>query len=228
MEHLSRKVEQRLQWRRDKVREYSIKGLTQRDIASILQVPLTDVNRDLKYMRQQAKKNIQHFVDEYLPAEYENCLDGLNNILMESWNTAASAELQNDIRSKLQALALAKECYTRKLELLSSGTMVQRAVDFINRYRDTVTRPQSDNGKDGFDWLDCDGEWHFNVRAYIENDGEWHQENGDLIWPQPKYESGTLIQPQLKEQQEPSEAQQQSEELEELEELPQEAEESKS
>ena len=46
VEHLSVKVEQRLQWRRDKIRELSIKGYTQREIAEELQVPLTDVNWD--------------------------------------------------------------------------------------------------------------------------------------------------------------------------------------
>ena len=51
MEHLNGKVEQRLQWRRDKVREYTTKGHTQREIAAELQIPLTDVNRDLKYLR---------------------------------------------------------------------------------------------------------------------------------------------------------------------------------
>jgi DNA-directed RNA polymerase specialized sigma24 family protein len=73
-----RQSEQRLQWRRDNFREYSIKGYTQRDIAAELKVPLTDVNRDLKYLRQQAKHNIQHYIDEYLPAEYQYCLDSLN------------------------------------------------------------------------------------------------------------------------------------------------------
>ena len=83
VEHLSVKVEQRLQWRRDKIREYSIKGYTQRDIAAELQVPLTDVNWDLKYLRLKAKQNIQHYIDEYLPAEYQYCLDVLNMIVKE-------------------------------------------------------------------------------------------------------------------------------------------------
>ena len=83
VEHLSVKVEQRLQWRRDKIREYSIKGYTQSDIAAELQVPLTDVNRDLKYLRLKAKQNIQHYIDEYLPAEYQYCLDALNMIVKE-------------------------------------------------------------------------------------------------------------------------------------------------
>ena len=79
-------MEQRLRWRRDKIREYSIKGYTQREIAAELQVSLSDVNRDLKYLRQQAKHNIQHYIDEYLPAEYQCCLDALNMIVREMWS----------------------------------------------------------------------------------------------------------------------------------------------
>jgi hypothetical protein len=33
------------------------------------------------------------------------------------------------------ALALAKDCYQMKLELLSSVTVVERAVNFVNRHR---------------------------------------------------------------------------------------------
>lgn len=32
------------------------------------------------------------------------------------------------------ALALAKDCYQMKLELLSLATVVERVVDFVNRY----------------------------------------------------------------------------------------------
>jgi transposase-like protein len=71
---LSTRVEQKLQWCRDKVKEFSIKGYTQRDIADELKVPLTDVNRDLKYLRQQVKENIGHYIDDYLPTEYPNYL----------------------------------------------------------------------------------------------------------------------------------------------------------
>ena len=34
------------------------------------------------------------------------------------------------------ALSLAKECYQMKLDLLSSATVVQGAVDFVDRNRD--------------------------------------------------------------------------------------------
>jgi hypothetical protein len=78
--------EQSLKWRRDKVRELTIKGYTQREISMELQIALVQVNKNLKYMRQEAKHNIQHYTDEYLPAEYQYCLDALNMIVKEMWN----------------------------------------------------------------------------------------------------------------------------------------------
>ena len=83
MEHLSLDMEQRqnqVQWRRDKVQELCSKGYRQRDISQILQVGLATVNRDISYLRQQAKSNIKRYIDERLPEEYEKCLVGLNAI----------------------------------------------------------------------------------------------------------------------------------------------------
>jgi hypothetical protein len=130
---LSSKNIQRLQWRRDKVREYSIKGYTQRDIAAALQVSLGLIEKDMAFLRLTAKENIQKFIDEYLPAEYENCLDGLSNIMKEAW--AVSTDSKSDKRERLQALSLAKECYAMKLDLLSSATVIDRAVKFVDRHR---------------------------------------------------------------------------------------------
>jgi hypothetical protein len=126
---LSTKVEQRLQWRRDKVRELSVKGHNQRQIASILKIGLASVNEDLQYLRQQAKQNITRYINEYLPGEYANCLDGLNNILTEAWQMSLNGEK----RERMQALSLAKECYAMKLDLLSSATVIDRAVKFVDR-----------------------------------------------------------------------------------------------
>jgi hypothetical protein len=82
---LTGKREQSLQWRRDKVRELAVKGYTQRDTAAELKIPLTTVNEDLQWLRQRSKENIKHYVDEYLPAEYQHCLDALSMIVKEMW-----------------------------------------------------------------------------------------------------------------------------------------------
>jgi DNA-directed RNA polymerase specialized sigma24 family protein len=66
-----------------KVAELESQGHSQPEMASILQVSIGTVNRDLSYLRQQAKSNIRRYIDERLPEEYEKCLVGLTAILRE-------------------------------------------------------------------------------------------------------------------------------------------------
>jgi hypothetical protein len=56
------------------------------------------------------------------------CLGGLNSILREAWNTSQQAE---DRREKIQALSLAKECYSMTLDLLTNATVVDDAIRFV-------------------------------------------------------------------------------------------------
>jgi Trp operon repressor len=66
MEHLSSDTEQQqeqqqqeqLQWRRDKVQELCSKGYSQREVSQVLQVGLATVNRDISYLRDQARRRI--------------------------------------------------------------------------------------------------------------------------------------------------------------------------
>jgi hypothetical protein len=60
----------------------------------------------------------------------------LTAILREAWNTSQQAE---DRREKIQALSLAKECYSMKLDLLTNATVVDDAIRFVS---------ESDKSKD--------------------------------------------------------------------------------
>ncbi|MFL6400198.1 MAG: hypothetical protein ACJ72J_11560 [Nitrososphaeraceae archaeon] len=153
MEHLSSDMEQQnqdqhqeqqqLQWRRDKVQELCSKGYSQREISQVLQVGLATVNRDISYLRNQAKTNIKRYIDETLPEEYEKCLVGLNAITREAWDTAQSTE---DKREKIQALSLAKECYSMKLDLLTNATVVDDAIRFVaDKSKDKEKMESSDS-----------------------------------------------------------------------------------
>jgi hypothetical protein len=53
----------------------------------------------------------------------------LDSILKEAWNTAANTE---DKREKIQALSLAKDCYSMKLDLLTNATVVDDALRFVS------------------------------------------------------------------------------------------------
>jgi predicted transcriptional regulator len=127
MNNLSSSVNS-VEWRRNKVVELSSQGYNQSEISRILQISQPTINRDITYLRQQAKENIKKYIDERLPEEYEKCLVGLNAITREAWNTAEHTE---DGREKIQALSLAKECYSMKLDLLTNATVVDDSIRFV-------------------------------------------------------------------------------------------------
>ena len=82
----------------------------------------------MEFIREQSKENIRKYIEERLPEEYEKCLVGLTAIQKEAWN---AAEQTQDVREKVQALSLAKDCYGMKLELLTNATVVDDAIRFV-------------------------------------------------------------------------------------------------
>ena len=118
----------KVEWRRNKVQELLVKGYNHYEIAGTLQISRPTITRDIQYLSQQAKNSIKKYIDERLPEEYEKCLVGLTAILKEAWNTSQQTE---DRREKIQALSLAKECYSMKLDLLTNATVVDDAIRFI-------------------------------------------------------------------------------------------------
>src|ERR671930_1100377 len=118
-----------VEWRRAKVLELLSKGDSQSEIAKTLQVDLSIISRDVCFLRQQAKYNIKKYIDERLPEEYEKCMVGLTAILREAWSTSYRTE---DKREKIQALSLAKEYYSMKLDLITNATVVDDAIRFVS------------------------------------------------------------------------------------------------
>jgi hypothetical protein len=125
---LSTKSDQ-LEWRRSKVIELRATGLSHEEIAH-------------EHLRQQAKHNIKRYIDERLPEEYEKCLVGLNAITREAWKTEQNTQ---DNREKIQALSLAKECYSMKMDLLTNATVVDDAMKFAQQSKDKLVSMEDQN-----------------------------------------------------------------------------------
>ena len=115
----------------NKVQELASQGYNQSEISRILQISQPTINRDITFLRQQAKDNIKSYIDERLPEEYEKRLVGLTAITKEAW-TIASQQTE-DKREKIHALSLAKECYLMKLDLLTNATVVDDAIRFVSQ-----------------------------------------------------------------------------------------------
>ena len=168
-----------IDWRRNKVLELSSQGNNQVDIASILQVSEPTVSRDLSYLKKQAKTNIKKYIDERLP-EYEKCLVGLTSILKEAWTTAQNAK---DKREKIQALSLAKECYSMKLDLLTNATVVDDAIRFVSSNK-SKENPKSlynySNKGDNKKEESNDPDYYDEDKDQLEEEQQEEEETGEI------------------------------------------------
>ncbi len=78
MRHLSSEVrQQQIEWRRSQVLELSSEGYNQMEIAQKLQIDKSAVNRDILYLRKQARENLQYHIHDKIPDEYQNCTTGM-------------------------------------------------------------------------------------------------------------------------------------------------------
>ena len=135
-----------LEWRRSKVLELSSQGHNQSEIAKIMQVGISTINRDTIFLRQQAQQNLKTHVQQKLPEEYQRCLTGMNQVLKLSWQIANNnTSNQNgqdhndnintittgDDRTRLQALSLINDCYKYIMDLTTNGVVITEAIKFV-------------------------------------------------------------------------------------------------
>lgn len=117
-------------WRKSKVLELNSEGYSQPEIASILQVSLGTVNRDLSILRKQAKDNLQNHIQEKLPQEYQRCLTGLNQVLKTCWSIVNKPN--TDDKTKLQATAIINDSYKAVMDLTTNANVVSDALKYVN------------------------------------------------------------------------------------------------
>ena len=67
---------------------------------------------------------------------------GLDAVTREAWSTEQNTE---DKREKIQALSLAKECYSMKLDLLTNATVVDDAIRFVSDKSKDKEKMESSN-----------------------------------------------------------------------------------
>src|SRR5919108_3205303 len=131
--------QQQIEWRRAKVLELSIQGYTQIEIGQKLQVDRVTVHRDLVFLRQQAQENLQHHIHEVVPDEYQKCMVGMKRNLKE---TLAIAETVTDPKVKLQARAIANDCYKFIMEMSTNAGIVSDALKFVNQSKEKINDMQ--------------------------------------------------------------------------------------
>ena len=118
----------RLEWRRTKVLELSSSGYNQTEICQTLQLDKSAVNRDIAFLRKQAKQDVQKHIHETVPEEYQKCMMGMKRNLKQ---TLEIAETAADPKIKLQARAIATDCYKYIMDLCTNAGIISDAMKYV-------------------------------------------------------------------------------------------------
>jgi Trp repressor protein len=136
MKHLTSETkQQQLEWRRAQVLELASEGFSQREIASKLQVDVAAINRDIQFLKQQAKESLQKHIHETVPEEYQKCMIGMKRNLIQ---TLEIAETAADPKVKLQARDIANDCYKYIMDLCSNAGIVSEAIKYVTKKQEQV------------------------------------------------------------------------------------------
>lgn len=95
------------------------KGLTQAEIAQELNVGQSTVSRDLLFIKQEAKKKIERYLNEDMLFEYLRYIAGSNEVTRKLWEIVQSESVTT--RDKTNALSLLMQLYNKRLEVLVGG-----------------------------------------------------------------------------------------------------------
>jgi hypothetical protein len=160
-QHLnSKKQQEQIDWRRAKVLELMSKGETnQSEMAKTLQVDRSVISKDVATLRERSRENLQKHIQDKLPEEYQRCLTEMNQVLKLSWDIATKSKSNNnddncqtttmtDDKTRIQALALANDCYKYIMELTTNGVVITDAIKFVQTNKEKLVSKEEENGKE--------------------------------------------------------------------------------
>jgi transcriptional regulator with XRE-family HTH domain len=95
------------------------KGLTQAEIAQELGVDQSTVSRDLQFIKQEAKKKIEKYLNEDILFEYLRYIAGSNEVTRKLWEIVQDKHITT--KDKTNAISLLMQSYNKRLEALIGG-----------------------------------------------------------------------------------------------------------
>ena len=134
------KNQKQIEWRRDKVFDLFAKGHTQAEISRILNIPKTNVCRDIQFLKKLSQKFVIDLSKE-LGFYYKGCLHTMDQIQQKSWDIYNNKQVSE--KDKLLALKVIKETCESKFSLLEKGPSVMA----LNSLQERVEKIESSSNE---------------------------------------------------------------------------------
>jgi hypothetical protein len=141
--HSSKKQKQ-IDWRRNKLSEYLVKGLSLPDISRVMNISYDTLYKDQSFLTQQARGNMKNHI-AHLPFNIKQATDGLNRLISMLYDIqdldvmkAQGRDRKTTDHVRVMAIGLIKDCIKEKIEILTSQGAINHALDFIDKTKQQI------------------------------------------------------------------------------------------
>jgi hypothetical protein len=114
----------------------SSQGLSQYEIAKVLRVSQPLINSDLQYLRAQFREALRNHIEHELPLIYNQTMNGISQVIQRAYAIHDTPRVPEQIR--LHALNLIAECQQRRLDMATSGSIIEQGLSYVERMRANV------------------------------------------------------------------------------------------
>ena len=110
--------------RRRQVAILLAQSLTERQIATQLNVSQSTINRDVQALKEASQQFVYDLAKSDLSYYYKQSIDGLDEAKKQAWVIYSSTNADVQVKDRLAALKLIADCNIKKFELLQAGPAV--------------------------------------------------------------------------------------------------------
>jgi hypothetical protein len=128
--------QKQIAYRRDTVFSLSSRGLSQYKIAKILRVTQPLINQDIAYLRMQFREALKQHIEHELPLIYNQSMFGISEIIEHAYSIYHKDGVPEQIR--LHALELISDCQQRRLDMATSGSIIEQGVNYVQNMRSNL------------------------------------------------------------------------------------------
>jgi hypothetical protein len=128
--------QKQIAYRRDTVFSLSSRGVGQYKIAKILRVTQPLINQDIAYLRMQFREALKQHIEHELPLIYNQSMFGISEVIEHAYSIYHKDGVPEQIR--LHALELISDCQQRRLDMATSGSIIEQGVAYVERMRSNL------------------------------------------------------------------------------------------
>jgi IS30 family transposase len=114
----------KIEERRRQVASLLAQSMTERQIASQLNVSQPTIHRDIDALKEMSQQFVYDLAKSDLSYFYKESLDGLDEVKKHAWTIYSSTNSDVQVKDRLNALRIIADCNVKKFELLNAGPNV--------------------------------------------------------------------------------------------------------